>query len=91
MTTTELIHQKSICVYAVIYIKHVRQHGYSKSFYSFMQKWHPSAKDKRAAQKFDHYLRDSKLIIRKGRQHYEWNHDSRIILMSEIVEVLNKF
>lgn len=89
MTTAELMDQKSICVYAVIYIKHVRQHGYSKSFYSFMQKYSPSPKDNRTAQKFDHYLRDSKLIIRKGRQHYEWNHDSRIILMSEIVEVLN--
>lgn len=91
MTTAELIDQPGICVYAVIYIKHVRQRGYAKSFYSFVQKWQPSTKDKRAAQKFDRYLRDSKLIIRKGRQHYEWNHDSRIILMSEIVRVLNSF
>lgn len=89
MTIAELMKQNSICVYAVIYIKHVRQHGYSKSFYSFIQNYRPSAKDNRTAQRFDHYLCDSKLIIRKGRQSYEWNSNSRIILVNEIVEVLN--
>lgn len=89
MTRAELMDQKSICVYAVIYIKHVRQHGYFRSFYHWMQDYKPTAKDNREARAFDLYLRRRKLIIRTGRQTYEWNRSGNTILMKEIVDFLN--
>lgn len=89
MTTSELMDQKSICVYAVLYVKHVRQHSYFRSFYHWMQDYKPTSKDNREARAFDLYLRRRKLIIRTGRQTYEWNRSGNIILMKEIVDFLN--
>lgn len=89
MTTEVLLAQKSICVYAVLYVKHVRQRGYFRSFYHWMQDYKPTAKDNREAHAFDLYLRRRNLIIRTGRQTYEWNRSGNIILMKEIVDFLN--
>ena len=89
MTTEVLLDQKSICVYAVLYVKHVRQRGYFRSFYHWMQDYKPTAKDNREAHAFDLYLRRRNLIIRTGRQTYEWNRSGNIILMKEIVDFLN--
>lgn len=89
MTVAELMQQRDICVYAVLYIKHVR-HGYcSKSFYSFLNRnYHPTAKDSRDAMKFDKFLRKKNLIVRTKRT-YSWNTQQKIILINEIVNFFN--
>lgn len=89
MTVAELMQQRDICVYAVLYIKHVR-HGYcSKSFYSFLNRnYHPTAKDSRDAMKFDKFLRKKNLIVRVNRT-YSWNTQKNTILVNEIVDFFN--
>lgn len=89
MTVAELMQQRDICVYAVLYIKHVR-HGYcSKSFYSFLNRnYHPTSKDSRDAMKFDKFLRKKNLIVRTNRT-YSWNTQQKIILINEIVNFFN--
>lgn len=90
MTIKVLMEQKSICVYAVLYVKHVRQHGFNRSFYVFLQRnYRPTEKDKRQAMAFDVYLREKHLIHRTGRQTYEWNRSGNTILAKEIVAFLN--
>lgn len=88
MTIAELMQQRDICVYAVLYIKHVR-HGYSKSFYSFLNRnYHPTVKDSRDAMKFDKFLRQKNLIIRTNRT-YSWNTQQKTILVNEVVNFFN--
>lgn len=90
MTTSELLSKPDIYVYAVLYVKHVRQHGFNRSFYVFLQRnYRPTEKDKKQARLFDIYLREKHLIVRTGRQTYEWNRVYNIILMKEIVNFLD--
>lgn len=90
MTIEVLMEQKSICVYAVLYVKHVRQHGFNRSFRVFLcRNARPTEKDKRQAHEFDLYLREKRLIHRTERQTYEWNRSGNTILAKEIVDFLN--
>lgn len=90
MTTSELLSKPDIYVYAVLYIKHVRQHGFNRSFYVFLQRnFVPTEKDKKQARAFDLYLREKHLIYRTGRQTYEWNRSHNTILAKEIVDFLD--
>lgn len=90
MTTSELLSKPDIYVYAVLYVKHVRQHGFNRSFRVFLcRNARPTEKDKRQAHTFDIYLREKQLIHRTGRQTYEWNHSGNTILINEIVDFLN--
>lgn len=89
MTVAELMQQRAICVYAVLYIKHVR-HGYcSKSFYSFLNRnYQPTSKDSRDAMKFDKFLRKEGLITRVNRT-YSWNTQQKTVLVNEVVNFFN--
>lgn len=86
---TDIVFNRPISVYACLYIKHVRQNGFSKSFRSFVKKYPDvNGTDLIRAWHFDQYLRNQGLIVRVNRVTYRWNTNGKTILVSEIVRII---
>lgn len=87
MTTAELLQQRDICVYAVIYIKHLRREIQHRSFYSFLKRvYTPTKQECKEAHLYDIYLREHGYVLRISRQRYSWNTQGKTILINEIIK-----
>lgn len=86
---TDIVFSKPLSVYACLYIKQVRQNGYTKSFKSFVQKYPDiNGTDLLKAWQFDRLLRQKGFIVRSNRVTYHWNTEGKILLVADIIRIV---
>lgn len=83
MQTSEVL-----TTYTCLYIKHVRQHGYQGSLYSFVKRFGENSYICVLANKVTRELVKQHYIQRMSRTTYRWNTDGKVLLIHDVKTIV---
>ena len=83
MQTSEVL-----TTYTCLYIKHVRQHGYNGSLYSFVKRFGENSYICVLANKVTQELIKQKYIQRTSRTTYRWNTNGKVLLIYDVKTII---